>query len=138
MVASYFAQGSFKETIQALYVLAFALALREASQNPTWRQLPLRFVPAALLAVGSVYTYSFPGLIWLIGTAIIWLVIELAVARFGHSAGGADAGGPRTEAKPPPAGPPAAATGPARLNPLSHAVEPIGDDLLITARFKEW
>jgi hypothetical protein len=53
-------------------------------------------------------------------------------------AGGADAGGPRTEAKPPPAGPPAVATGPARLAPLSHAVEPVGDDTLITARFKEW
>ncbi|HEY7949466.1 MAG TPA: bifunctional diaminohydroxyphosphoribosylaminopyrimidine deaminase/5-amino-6-(5-phosphoribosylamino)uracil reductase RibD [Solirubrobacterales bacterium] len=31
-----------------------------------------------------------------------------------------------------------AATGPARLQPLSHTVEPIGDDILITARFKEW
>ena len=35
--------------------------------NPDWRELPLRFVPAALIAVGSVYTYSFPGLIWLVG-----------------------------------------------------------------------
>ena len=31
-----------------------------------------------------------------------------------------------------------AATGPARLTPLSHTVEPVGDDVLITARFKEW
>ena len=31
-----------------------------------------------------------------------------------------------------------AATGPARLTPLSHAVEPVGDDVLITASFKEW
>ena len=30
MVASYFAQGAFKETMQALFVLAFVLALREA------------------------------------------------------------------------------------------------------------
>ena len=113
MVASYFAQGSFKETMQALFFLAFVLALRESSRNPDWRDLPLRFVPAALLAVGSVYTYSFPGLIWLVGAAVIWLLIEAAQARFVSSAGGADAGGPRTEAQPPPAGPPAAATGPA-------------------------
>ena len=53
--------------MQALFFLAFVLALREASRNPEWRRLPLRFVPAALLAVGSVYTYSFPGLIWLGG-----------------------------------------------------------------------
>jgi diaminohydroxyphosphoribosylaminopyrimidine deaminase / 5-amino-6-(5-phosphoribosylamino)uracil reductase len=29
-------------------------------------------------------------------------------------------------------------TGPARLTPLSHAVERVGDDVLIAARFKEW
>jgi hypothetical protein len=111
MVASYFAQGAFKETMQALFFLAFVLSLREAARD--WRDLPLRFVPAALLAVGSVYTYSFPSLIWLLGTAIIWLAVELALASFGRSAGGANAGGSRTEAKPPPAGPPAVATGPA-------------------------
>ena len=79
VVASYFAQGAFKETIQALFVLAFALALRESTR--TWRNLPLRFIPAALLAVGSVYVYSFPGLIWLIGTVILWAAIEFAIAR---------------------------------------------------------
>ncbi len=78
MVASYFAQGSFKETIQALFFLAFVLALREATTNPAWRELPLRFIPAALLAVGSVYTYSFPGLIWLLGALAIWLALQRA------------------------------------------------------------
>jgi hypothetical protein len=78
MVASYFAQGSFKETIQALFFLVFVLSLREATQNPAWRELPLRFVPAAILAVGSVYTYSFPGLIWLIGALVIWLILQRA------------------------------------------------------------
>ncbi len=113
MVASYLAQGSFKETIQALFFLAFVLALRESSQNPDWRELSLRFVPAALLAVGSIYTYSFPGLIWLLAAAAIWAISEYAVSRFGSSAGGAGEGGPRTEAHPPPAGPPSPATGPA-------------------------
>jgi len=83
VVASYFAQGAFKETIQALLVLAFALALRESTR--AWRDLPLRFVPAALLAVGSVYVYSFPGLIWLIGTFVIWAAIEVIVSRNGSS-----------------------------------------------------
>jgi hypothetical protein len=121
MVASYFAQGSFKETMQALFFLAFVLALREATTNPAWRELPLRFVPAALLAVGSVYTYSFPGLIWLIGAAVIWAFAELVMGWLGRSAGGADAGGARTEAKPPPAGPPAAGTGPAAWRPVLYA-----------------
>jgi hypothetical protein len=73
VVASYFAQGAFKETIQALFLLAFVLALRESGR--AWADLPLRFVPAALIAVGSVYTYSFPGLIWLGGAAVLWLII---------------------------------------------------------------
>ena len=90
MVASYFAQGAFKETMQALFFLAFVLALREASRE--WRNLPLRFVPAALIAVGSVYTYSFPGLIWLVGTAFIWFALELALANL-TSAGGVGSGG---------------------------------------------
>ncbi len=33
---------------------------------------------------------------------------------------------------------PGPATGPARQTPLSHTVEQIGDDVLITARFREW
>ncbi len=74
LVASYFAQGAFKETIQALFVLAFVLALRESGRS--WRDLPLRFVPAALIAAGSIYTYSFPSLIWLVPIALIWLALR--------------------------------------------------------------
>ena len=90
VVASYLAQGAFKETMQALFVLAFVMALRESGR--TWRQLPLRFVPAALIAVGSVYAYSFPSLIWLGGTFAIWALIELAVSRMRPPAGGVGAG----------------------------------------------
>jgi diaminohydroxyphosphoribosylaminopyrimidine deaminase/5-amino-6-(5-phosphoribosylamino)uracil reductase len=53
-------------------------------------------------------------------------------------AGGVGEGGPRTEAQPPPAGPPSPAAGPARVVALSHTAETVGDDVLITARFKEW
>jgi hypothetical protein len=74
LVASYYAQGAFKETIQALFVLAFVLALRESTR--TWHDLPLRFVPAAILAIGSVYAYSFPGLIWLAAILVVWLALE--------------------------------------------------------------
>jgi hypothetical protein len=79
VVASYFAQGSFKETMQALFLLAFALSLRESTR--AWRDLPLRFVPCALLAVGAIYTYSFPSLIWLAGAAAIWAAVELVRSR---------------------------------------------------------
>lgn len=79
VVASYFAQGAFKETIQALLVLAFVLSLREAA-GP-WRELQLRFVPAALLAVGSVYVYSFAGLVWLGGAAVLFALASATGGR---------------------------------------------------------
>jgi len=36
---------------------------------------------AARLAVGAAYTYSFPGLLWLLGTAVIWGIAELVLTR---------------------------------------------------------
>ena len=74
VVASYLAQGAFKETMQALFLLAFVLALRESTRD--WRDLQLRFVPAALIAAGSIYTYSFPSLIWLGPAAVLFLVLS--------------------------------------------------------------
>lgn len=99
VVVSYFAQGAFKETMEALLLLGFVLALRETTRG--WRGLQLRFVPVALLAVGAVYTYSFPGLLWPLGTAVIWAISELALARFGSPAGGASVGDPRGAERPP-------------------------------------
>ncbi|HEX3239212.1 MAG TPA: hypothetical protein VHR18_03640 [Solirubrobacterales bacterium] len=79
VVASYFAQGAFKETMEALFLLGFVLALRAAGRE--WEGLLLRFVPAALIAVGAVYAYSFPGLIWLGGAFVVWLAAEAVVSR---------------------------------------------------------
>ncbi|HSS41218.1 MAG TPA: hypothetical protein VLK37_01565 [Solirubrobacterales bacterium] len=84
VTASYFAQGAFKETMQALFLLAFVLALREATGE--WKEMQLRFVPAALIAVGSVYVYSFPGLIWLGGAIGIWIVVEALRGRLDRAA----------------------------------------------------
>ncbi len=125
MVASYFAQGDFKETMQALFVLAFVLSLREISQaraREGWAGQPLRMVPAALIAVGSVYVYSFPGLIWLAGAAIIWLAIEVISGRRRSSSGGPGGAGSRAAST---AGPPAPATGPTTERPRSSLVRPV-------------
>jgi hypothetical protein len=94
LVASYFAQGAFKETIQALLVLAFVLALRESGR--TWHDLPLRFVPAAILAIGSVYVYSFPALLWFGTIAVLWACAEWVLGRYASPAGGAVAGVPHS------------------------------------------
>jgi hypothetical protein len=121
LVASYYAQGAFKEVIQALLVLAFVLALRESTR--TWRDLPLRYVPAALVAIGSVYTYSFPGLIWLAAIAAIWAIAEWASRKYASPAGGAAGGDPHSGGRVAPEhmGEPAA-TGPAGRRAVSLAV----------------
>jgi hypothetical protein len=80
VVASYFAQGAFKETLEAFLLLGFVLALREAARGPVDSQL--RFVPLALIAMGTVYVYSFPGLLWLIGTVVVWGGVELVFGWF--------------------------------------------------------
>src|SRR3954451_7916387 len=82
LVASYLIQGAFKETMQALFVLAFAIALHQVARGsligagPRW----LAATPLSVLAIGSVYAYSFPGWLWLAGAAGVWAVIELASA----------------------------------------------------------
>ncbi|MBS1892384.1 MAG: hypothetical protein JST59_13890 [Actinobacteria bacterium] len=77
--ASYFAQGAFKEVMLAFFLLGFVLFLRESVREPV--DSPLRFAPAALIAVGAVYTYSFPGLLWLVGTAVVFALVELALRK---------------------------------------------------------
>jgi hypothetical protein len=82
LLASNYVEGAFKEAIEAVFVLAFAIGLGElAFEWPLRRRggpRPLRGIPLAVLAVGAVYAYSFPGLLW-IGAALgVWAAVELA------------------------------------------------------------
>jgi hypothetical protein len=94
MTASYLIQGAFKETMEALFVLAFAIGLHELARGtliatPNHRARPrhaLAAVPLAGLAVGAVYSYSFPGLLWLAGAAGLWALVELGLAAARGSA----------------------------------------------------
>jgi hypothetical protein len=75
--AAYLAQEAFKEPIEALLVLGFALLLPSARG-------PRSALPLGVVAAGSVYAYSFPGLAWLVGTAVAyWLFVRWAGARWG-------------------------------------------------------
>jgi hypothetical protein len=99
VVASYFAQGAFKETMQALFLLAFVLALREADRS--WSGLTLRYVPAAVIAAGSIYAYSFPSLVWLGPAAVSWLLLSSGWRRRGdHPRGVLGDGGSPTATGP--------------------------------------
>ena len=83
MTAAYLTQGAFKETLQALFLLAFAIGLGEAWHGRLAGGGRWRFVPLAVLAVGSVYVYSFPGVLWLGGAAALWALTELVLAGRG-------------------------------------------------------
>jgi hypothetical protein len=79
LVASYLAQGAFKELFEALFVLGFAVWLHRLSSD----DLEARgfAVPGAVLAAGALYAYSGPGLAWILGTLAIWGSVELIIDR---------------------------------------------------------
>ncbi len=73
LAASYFAQSTFKETAEALFVLAFAIALPAAWPIPPDRGGRLRTLgPLAVLAAGIVFSYSIIGLAWPLATIAIF------------------------------------------------------------------
>ncbi len=82
--ASYLAQGSFKELILGCLIVAFVLVLAALvdgePEDP--ERSPHPYAPMfllALLGAASVYVYSAPGLVWLIGAAAGFAVLELAL-----------------------------------------------------------
>ncbi len=84
LVASYLIQGAFKETMEALFVLGFAIGLHELARGALGRRgkasHALAAIPLAALAAGAVYSYSFTGLLWPLGAAGLWAIWELALA----------------------------------------------------------
>jgi len=89
LAAAYLAQGAFKEPMLALALLGFALSLPPL--RPVW-SLPsdsYRYqagsdgyppgaragIPLGVIAAGTVYNYSFPGLAWLLVAAIVWMLV---------------------------------------------------------------
>ncbi len=82
--ASYFAQGAFKETGEALFVLAFALLLHrlerergEVSEMPAFGSAILGLA----LATGIFFSYSFAGLAWPVVIFAIWALTFAPLRR---------------------------------------------------------
>ena len=61
MVASYFAQGSFKETMQALFFLAFVLALRESTAQSRLARAAPALRPGGAACSGLGLHLQLPG-----------------------------------------------------------------------------
>jgi len=77
MAASYYAQGAFKETIEGMFLVAFVLGLREFAQELHWPQAR-QAVPLGVIAAGTVYTYSYPGVYWpLAALGMAWVAMAV-------------------------------------------------------------
>jgi hypothetical protein len=102
LAASYYAQAAFKETAEALFVLAFAIYLATISKertkraddpgnrtpSPDTQQRAQRAVsgagvllPGLALAGGIFFSYSFAGLAWPVAILALWSLTQPAVRR---------------------------------------------------------
>jgi hypothetical protein len=96
LAASYFAQGAFKETAEALFVLAVAVALFEldvpslggpcgppSDGTSAWAGVRRgrRMVPWLALAGGVFFSYSFAGLAWPVAIVALWSLTLPAMRR---------------------------------------------------------
>ena len=70
LAAAYLAQGAFKEPMLGLALLGFALcAARRCRSDLVRRRGSARAaIPLGVIAAGTIYNYSFPGLAWLLGS----------------------------------------------------------------------
>jgi hypothetical protein len=82
LAASYFAQAAFKETAEALFVLAFALYLAAPGAPDGGRWTRLRFVLPPLAIVGGIFfSYSFAGVAWPALILVLWSLTLAPVRR---------------------------------------------------------
>src|SRR5829696_4116047 len=94
LAAAYLAQGAFKEPLLALALLGFTLGLpalrgawspggdrrrdqgdRERDRSSTPTPYTRAVIPLGVIAAGTIYNYSFPGLAWLLGAALVWMLV---------------------------------------------------------------
>ncbi|MDQ2629930.1 MAG: hypothetical protein M3Y75_02995, partial [Actinomycetota bacterium] len=80
LAASYYAQAAFKETAEALLVLAFAIWLTQFEELPAgWRKRLLFALPPLAIAGGIFFSYSFAGVAWPVAILALWSLTLPAV-----------------------------------------------------------
>ena len=82
LAASYFAQAAFKETAEALFVLAFTVFLLTPAALPTGRrERLLAALPVLALLGGIFFSYSFAGVAWPVAIFVLWSLTLPGVRR---------------------------------------------------------
>jgi hypothetical protein len=79
LIAAYYGQSAFKETLQALFVVAFVALVREIARGERREAWALVLITAIL--VGCLYNYSYLGLTWPFAIAGLWLLLEAAAGK---------------------------------------------------------
>ena len=79
LTASVLGIAGFKELIAGMFLIAFALGLREIGRNPDGRIAVL--IGLALITAAMIPVYSLPGVGWLAITAGLWILAELLHIR---------------------------------------------------------
>lgn len=87
--ASVLGIAGFKELLAGMFLIAFALGLREIERSDDGRVAIL--IGLALIAAAMVPVYSFPGIAWLGITGGLWVLAHLVRARVEDGPGGASA-----------------------------------------------
>jgi hypothetical protein len=79
LTASVLGIAGFKELIAGMFLIAFAIGLREIERSPDGRIAIL--VGLALITAAMIPVYSLPGVGWLVITGGLWIVAQLLRAR---------------------------------------------------------
>jgi len=75
--AAYYSQGAFKETLEALFLLAFVAVLREVlAARALDRGAGALF---AILTAGFLYNYSYVGFVWPVAVLVSALLLEVVL-----------------------------------------------------------
>jgi hypothetical protein len=78
LAAAWYAESAFKEPILALMLLGMVVVLETGRRERFARPIPLA-VAFAVLIIGVLYSYSYPGLLWVVGIVAGWLVVEVVL-----------------------------------------------------------
>jgi hypothetical protein len=79
LTASVLGIAGFKELLAGMFLIAFAIGLREVERETDGRIAIV--IGLALITAAMVPVYSLPGVAWLAGTAGIWLLAHLLRIR---------------------------------------------------------
>jgi hypothetical protein len=77
--AAYLVQASFKEPMEATLLVGFAAAIWGLER--TKARSASAFIPLAVLAAGSVYANSYLGLVWPVGTLLVYVAAKVIGAK---------------------------------------------------------